>query len=180
MRQADFAWGRRRAAADEPRFADRVVRFAERTRRDERLSLQLADRAVDFRRFERFFEGHRGKNRRQTLGEHRFSRAGGTEHEDVVSSRRGNRHRAFRRFLTMYFRKVDVVFRMSFKLVSRQTGSWINIQASLEKTDGFGEGFDRNRVDSVDQSGFGGVFLRHENTAQPRFFCARTPRQGRA
>ena len=107
------------------------MRFAERTRRDERLSLQLADRAIDFRRFERLFEGHRGQNRRQTLGEHRFSRAGRTEHEDVVSARRSDRHRAFRHFLTVNFRKVDVVFRMRFKFVSRQTGGRINIQATL-------------------------------------------------
>ena len=74
--EADLAGGRRAAAADQARFADRVVRSAERAQKHQRLiGSQPADGAVDAGRFDALFRREVGQDRAQSLGQQRLSRA---------------------------------------------------------------------------------------------------------
>src|SRR5262249_44242243 len=82
VREAHLAGARRFAAADEPGFADGVMRRAVRPPRDDALvRLDEAGDAVDAGRLDRFFEGERWENGRQETREHGFARAGRPEHQ---------------------------------------------------------------------------------------------------
>src|SRR2546426_2237312 len=77
VREAHFPGPRERAAADQPRIRDRVVRGAERPPRDERLAeRQYAGDGVDLGGLERLIEAHLGEDRGKPPGEHRLAGAG--------------------------------------------------------------------------------------------------------
>src|SRR5256886_13394820 len=80
--------GRERAAADQPRIRDRVVRGAERPPRDERLAeRQYAGDGVDLRGLEGFVETHLGEDRGEPPGEHGLAGAGRAHHQPSIISR---------------------------------------------------------------------------------------------
>src|ERR1700722_20934875 len=54
------------------------------------LRVQNARDRVNLRCFKRLFESERRQNRRQPLGQHRFSRARRSDHQNIVSTRGGD------------------------------------------------------------------------------------------
>ena len=71
MRNAYFAGIRESAAAQQTNVADRVMRRAERSRRDKGLfGVEQTSDAMDLGRLDRFIERKRRDNSRDALGEH--------------------------------------------------------------------------------------------------------------
>ena len=110
MREAHFARIRNCAAAEQADVADGVMRRAKRPRGDERLfAVQQAGDAVNLRRLDRFLQRHRRNDGGDAFRQHRFARAGRTDHEHVVTA--GHRHfdRALHVALAFYVAEIDVV-----------------------------------------------------------------------
>ena len=108
VRQRDFAGARHDAAADEAGVGDGVVRRAEGALRDQaRAGFENAGDGVNLGGFERFFEGERGEDRRQALGEHGFAGAGRADHENVVAAGRGHFKSALGGLLAAHIAEVD-------------------------------------------------------------------------
>src|SRR5271154_1654074 len=107
MREAHLARTRHVTAADETRFARRVMRRAKRTNAHERtLRTEHAGDAVDRRDLERLGRRERRKDARQTAREHRFSRARWPDEEKVVSAGRTDLERTPRRGLTAHIGEI--------------------------------------------------------------------------
>ena len=76
VRQADFAGTRQRAAADQPRIGNGVVRRAERPGADQSVLLREQARdGVDLGGLDRFVEAHRRQDRRQPPRQHGLARS---------------------------------------------------------------------------------------------------------
>ena len=91
MPQGNFSRPRDRASADQARVADGVVRRAERPRADEPARVvQDSGDAMDARGFDGFLERHGRKDRGDAFCEHRFSRAGRPDKNNVVAAGAGD------------------------------------------------------------------------------------------
>ena len=91
-------------------MADRMVRFAKGTHRKEGFGrVKFAERTVNAARFNRFPGSERGKNGGNPLGDHRLSRSGRTHHQQIVPAGSGDHRCPFRRLLTPYIRKINLV-----------------------------------------------------------------------
>ena len=105
-----FSRARHRAAADQSRITDGMVRGAERPRADQ-TARRLKDSrdAVNPRGLDGFLERHRRHDRGDALGQHGFAGAGRANQQNVVATRAGNFQRAFRGHLAAHVTQIDRV-----------------------------------------------------------------------
>ena len=105
--ERDFAGPRVQAAADQRRHARGMVRGAERTAVGQRAALYLAGDRSDHGDFEQFRWRQRRQNGRQSCRQHRFSRAGRSDHQEIVAAGGGDFERALGAFLALDVGEVD-------------------------------------------------------------------------
>ena len=83
------------------------MRAAERAVRDEsRLLTEQSRDAVDFCDLNGLFLRHLRQNRTHATRQHRLARAGHTDHQNIMPSRRRNLKRTLRLILSLHIRKV--------------------------------------------------------------------------
>ena len=107
MRERHLAGHGMRAAAEQPRVGNGVVRRTERTAHHKRLArLQNASNGVDARNLQCLLGSEGREDGRNAPREHRLARAGRPDHEDVVSARNGHLDCALRAVLSLHVREV--------------------------------------------------------------------------
>ena len=159
VREADLAWARMLAAADERDVRDRVMRRAERPLGQQpRAGRQESGDRVDRRRLERLLERQRRQDRRDSPRHHRLARAGRADHQHVVAARGGDLERAARQRLAVDVREVAVERRVA----AAEGGGMAAVTArnaigSFRRRDGFGERSHGIELEPVDDRGFAAV-----------------------
>jgi hypothetical protein len=114
--EGDFAGRGIDVATEQASVAGGVMRRAEGTLRDERLTgFQQADDAVDLGRLQRLVERERRKNRREPFREHGFASARRADEQDIVAARCRDLQRALHGFLAFDFGKIMLVVRRVLK-----------------------------------------------------------------
>lgn len=170
MREANFAGRGNRAAADEPRIADRMVGGAEGTLGEQRLpGRNAAQGAIDASGFDRFLRGERGEDRRHSLGEHGLAGTWRADHQQVVCSSGGNGNRALGHLLPAHVAEVDiVVVELREELIELRWGG-LDLQLSREESGRFGEAADTDHLDPLHHRRFARIFGRHHQPPQSLF-----------
>src|SRR5450631_1241554 len=106
--ERNFARARYDASADQAGIGDGVMRRAIRARSDQAGTLvEDSGYTVNFGRFERFFKCKRRQNCRHELGQHGLARAGGADHENVVTYGAGDLDGAFGGLLAAHVFEVN-------------------------------------------------------------------------
>jgi hypothetical protein len=147
--ETDLAGARHRAAADQTRVGDRVMRRAEGPRRDQRAPVHQARHAMHLGGLDRLLEGHRRQDCRQPLGQHRLARTRRPDHQDVVAARGGDLERALGLFLAAHFAEVDVVLAGGGEQLADVGGVRLDLAQALEKIDRVAQRFDSQHRRSV-------------------------------
>ena len=167
MRERHFAGARYRAAADEARHGNRVMRASERPLGNNFFCFEKSGDAVNFRDFERFFARHGRENRRDAAREHRFPGAGRAAHDDIVRAGGRNFHRAFGDDLSLHVGEIDIAPRR-FLLFAGDGGG--EDGAAVQKFHDFGERLHAVDGDIFAKERFIGRFGRDENRIETGFF----------
>src|SRR5690348_3327278 len=163
MTERDFAGTRDGAAADEAGVTDGVVGRAIRPRADEAARVvEDSGDAVDARRFDGFFERHRWKNRRNTLGEHRLASAGRADEENVVAAGTSDFERTLCGLLPADVAEIDgILAGFSEKLV-RIHGNRGEGFRGIDEIGGLRKRLDREDAHAFHDGGFARVGLRDD------------------
>jgi hypothetical protein len=92
--EGDLPWLRRGSAAEQAGVGNGVMRGTEGPGGDKSvLRIEQPADGMDFRRFDRFLQRQRRHDRGHPLGDHRLSRAGRADHQEIMIPRRGHLHR---------------------------------------------------------------------------------------
>ena len=166
MRQGNFPGTRNDTSANQARIGDGVVRRTIRTGSHQSSSrVQNSSDAVDFRGFKCFFRGERWQDGRHALGQHRLTRSGRPDHQDVVSPGTGDFDRTLRRLLSTNVFEVDQeLLRLAQKRVSI-CFDWSDSIAGVHEVDHIEERSHRVNVHASHHRGFLRISLGHD---QPR------------
>ncbi len=160
--QRDLAGPGDDAAADQPGVGDGVVGRAEGALGDEaRSGVEHAGDGVNLGGLQSLFEGERGEDGGQALGQHGFAGAGRADHQNVVAAGRGHFERALGRLLAAHVLEVHVeVLQLAEQSLSGDAvGLALNHAhdhgvEQLQHIQQRGGGID---VDALDHGGLGGV-----------------------
>ena len=166
--EARLAGTGERATADEPGARRRVVRRPKRAPGDQRLGAQQPGGAVHARHFERLVDGERRQDRWQAARRHRLSASGWPDHQDVVTTRRGDLEGALEAVVAPYLREVDPGVGRTREQRARVDR---NRRRRLRARQEGGEGPDRVDRDDLDrprQRRFARARLGHDQPAQAR------------
>lgn len=151
-------------------FMARVVRedrAAEGTLRDEGLARrEEADDAVNFGRFERFFQTERRKNSGDSLGQHRFAGAGRADENDIVPAGGRDLQRALHGFLAFDVGEIEFVGIFPSEQRVEVDFGWLDRMSAFDERNGFPKILNRINRQASDHAGFGRVLDRDE---QPGF-----------
>ena len=173
VRQRDLTRGRVGAAAEESGVGDGVVRGAEGAQGEERAFVgeKSAD-AVDFGGLDGFLKGHRRHDGGDALGEHRLARPRRPDHDQVVPARDGHLDGAFGGVLAAHVGEIDLV--VLVRLNERLGDCGRERFVAAQKLERLAQVAHAVSGDPLDNGGFLGVSLRHNNGA----FAAPTGFQG--
>jgi len=174
MRERDFARTRNRAASEQRDIRYRVVRRAKRPRLPIHLPRdRFAGGGVDAEDLEMLFERRRGHDRREAFGDHRFSRAGRPDHEQIVRAGDGDFDRAAQRLLALDFRKIrGAVARGRLRATPRHRGiERRELRFVAQKTHRAIERVDTVDGQLLDHRGFLGGQRRQQCTALAERAC---------
>src|SRR6202171_2527058 len=167
-----------RAAAEKADVANGVMRRAEWTGGNKRaIAIKQARDAVDLGRFNRFIERHRWNDRGDAFRQHRFARAGRTDHENVVPAGNGHFDRAFDGALSFYVGKIDLVVLVRGEKIGQVTASRKKRELTAHEFECLPQILHAVDVDLVDHGGLARVGFRHEQGALAAFARFQRDRQ---
>ena len=168
--ERNFSGPRHRAAADQARVADGVVRRTKRPRADQTARIfQHSCHAVNARGLDGFLERHRRQNRGNALGQHGFARAGRPDEQNVVAARAGHFERALRRHLPAHVAQVHGVlagFRQHLRRVHR---NGLKRFRRVDQIDGLRQRFHREHFNAFDHGRFARIRFRHHHVLDAAF-----------
>ena len=158
MGHTHLARSRIRRPTKQADVADRVVRRAEGTARDERVLLikQTTD-AVDFRRLDRLVESHRRHDGGNALGEHAFARTRRPDEQEVVGSSDGDLDGAFHLVLAFDLRKIHLGGRGGVEDLGGIGAGGGEVDFAGEEFVGFAKIFHPVDLDALHDRGLGGI-----------------------
>ncbi len=168
--EADLPRGGRAAAADHPGIADRMVRRAERPRGQERLiGLEPAKRTVDACRTQALGGRQRGQDGRQTAGEHGFSRARRTDHQDIMPPRGRDHQGSFGELLAAHVREIHIVTaQLGEQFIDTRDGR-LGFELARKDANGLSQRLDAINGDRFNDGGFPGILGRDQQLRNAPF-----------
>ena len=162
VRQTDLPRPWDRAAAEQADVADRVVRRAKWTGEKGDFAVECPPgRGMDGQDLEKLVERRRRHDRRDTLGDHRLTRARRSDHDDVVTARHRHFHRAAHGKLS--FDLGEIVVAVGRRDRAFEGPGRFDRMLSFEKPRRFIDGMDWIGRQPVDQGGFAGRFGGQED-----------------
>src|SRR5262249_28094095 len=175
--EAHFARIWERAAAEQPNVANGVMRRPEWSRGDEGFfGIQQPGDAVNLCGFNRLLERKRRNDRRDTFGQHRFARAGGTDHQDVVTAGHCDFNGPFDVSLTFYVSEIDVIILVGGKKSGQNRVRWEQWSVARQKSQSMTTICNAVDIDIVDHCGLDGIRFGDKQralAATPRLQCNR-------
>lgn len=179
MRQRNLTRRGGATTADQAGFADCVVRRAKRPLEQQRLAGgEQSDGAVDLRRLDAFAGAEVGHDGRQALREKRFTGAGRTDHQEMMSARRGDSDGAFGHLLPFDVGIIGFIageFRLHF---TPTEGDRLDVELPRVKADRFCQSADCDDFDPIHNRRFLRIGEGNEQPLLPLFARRDRHRQG--